>query len=288
MWTVRSFGRRAMNEFVTAIVARKKLLAVLALCLGAVATGYFIGASHNAKGRKDVLINNTNIQKNGDDFFLVYTCKGNILATYNLTSGKLLADIQEDLFERQQGFIESTYSYAYAILGPLTQATAYPVLRRSLTLPAPQKVKYFVVGIIAMGSGLYAGYDIASHSLPNCDDDRILTKIRQDSSWKSVAKLIANDMLKQASHLANVSDESIEQRTVLERARNQINFGTVDSQLFNSLHEVLQDKYTKIQQSSQWTVADILLAAVIGISACFIGYFFAFASKAQALRNRKK
>src|SRR5262249_1276521 len=176
------------------------------------------------------------------------------------------------------------------ILGPLASTLgphAYPVLRRSLTLPAPQKVKYFIVGIIAMGSGLYAGYDMASHSLPSCDDDRILTKIRQDSSWKSVAKMIAKDMLQQASHLANVSDESIEQRTFLERMGNQINFGTVDSQLYNSLHEVLQDKYTKLQKSPQWTVADFLLAVVIGISAVLV-YFFAFASKAQALRNRKK
>lgn len=219
-----------MNKVVTAILAivvRNKLLfAILALWLTAgITAGYFIGASDNTKGMSAILLNHTEPRTIGDNVFLVYTCKGNEFARYSLASGELLPNVQEDLFGPPEGFFKRTYVQGIAFVGTsggLAGIRYVKPLVQSLKLSSFEQKKYFIVGIITAGPALYLGYEIGIHGMPSCDDDKILTKVRQASSWKPLANHIASDLLKQAEYQADVNGVPIDQRTVLDRTRSQI------------------------------------------------------------------
>jgi len=278
-----------MNKVVTAIVAivaRSKLLfAILALWLTAgITAGYFIGVSDNTKGMSQVVHNHTEPRMIGDKVFLVYTCKGNEYARYSLASGELLPNVQEDLFGQPEGFFKKTYLQGIAVVGTSGGLAGVRYVKpfvQSLKLSGFDQKKYFIVGIITAGPALYLGYQIGAHGTPSCDDDRILTKVRQGSTWKPLSNQIASALLKQAEIQADVNGVPIDQRTVLDRTRSQIELGTVDAQLFKNLLGVSKEYTKKLERSgsASWALEDFLIfAAVIAILAVFYDYFIGFRS----------
>lgn len=287
-------GLVAMNRLITSIAARKKLLLLIGLWLAAGTTaGYFLGASENRKGRSAVLVNNTNIRKDGAEVFLIYTCNNKEYARYDIDRAKLLATAQDELFGPSESLFQKTYTYAIAVLGGggLAHAVTYvkPVAL-SLGMSKPQRMRYFIAGVISAASGLYVGYRMGSRQLPACDDPQIQQAVRQEAFWKPVAKLLATDLWRQASYLADLNEISPDQRPVLKAALVQIESGNANSRLFVTLLDEVKDRYTKLEQHpQQWAPVDFLMfAAVLVFIAGLLIYFFPAASEAPELPKKER
>jgi hypothetical protein len=280
-----------MSRLIRAIVAQKRLLLIIGLWLAAGTTaGYFLGAAENKKGLEAVTVNNTDIRNAGGNVFLVYTCNNQELERYDIDRAHLI-DGQDNLYGPTESLFQKTYSRAFETLGGggLTHALTYakPVAR-SLGLSKRERVRYFIAGVISAASGVYVGYRLGSRDLPACDDTRILQAIRQEAFWKPVVGRLAKDLWTQANHLADLNQVSPDQRPVLNDALVQIETGTADSKLFNTLRDEIKDRYVKLEQRPlQWAPVDYLMfAAVLVVVAVLLAYFLPVEVEARAAKRR--
>lgn len=282
-----------MSRLIRAIVAQKRLLLIIGLWLAAGTTaGYFLGAAENKKGLEAVTVNNTDIRNAGGNVFLVYTCNNQELERYDIDRAHLI-DGQDNLYGPTESLFQKTYSRAFETLGGggLTHALTYakPVAR-SLGLSKRERVRYFIAGVISAASGVYVGYRLGSRDLPACDDTRILQAIRQEAFWKPVVGRLAKDLWTQANHLADLNQVSPDQRPVLNDALVQIETGTADSKLFNTLRDEIKDRYVKLEQRPlQWAPVDYLMfAAVLVLVAVLLAYFLPVEVEARASKRRNR
>ena len=186
---------------------------------------------------------------------------------------------------------QKTYSSAFETLGGggLTHVLTYAKpIARSLGLSKRERIRYFVAGVISAASGVYVGYRMGSRDLPACDDTRILQAIRQEAFWKPVVGRLAKDLWTQANHLADLNQISPDQRPVLNRALVQIETGTADSKLFNTLRDEIKDRYVKLEKHPlQWAPVDYLMfAAVLVLVAGLLAYFLPVGVEARGSKRR--
>ena len=173
------------------------------------------------------------------------------MVSYDVDSSNI-QQISPNLFGEQETFFQTTYKHAIGfwggagLTGALTGAYRYasPVLD-SIAISRADQWKYFIVGIIAGGSGLYVGYRIGSGDLPSCDDERIKDKLQEKNTWKTVAEDTANKLLDQAYFLAAKSAIP-ELYTNGPNIKNRILSGRVDSGLFRTLLTDIEEKYKKL------------------------------------------
>jgi hypothetical protein len=282
-----------MSRLIRAVVARKMVLLIIGLWLAAGTTaGYFLGAAENNKGLEAVTVNNTDIRNVGDSVFLVYTCNNQEFERYDIDRAHLI-DGQANLYGPTESLFQKTYSRAFEVLGgtSLTQALAYAKpIARSLGMSKQQRIRYFVAGVISAASGVYVGYRLGSRDLPACDDTRILQAIRQEAFWKQVVGMLAKDLWKQASDLADLNKISPDQRPVLNSALVQIESGSADSKLFNTLRDEIKDRYVKLKQRPpQWAPIDYLMfAAVLVLVAGLLAYYMPVEVEARGAKRRKR
>jgi hypothetical protein len=282
-----------MSRLIRAVVAQKRLLLIIGLWLAAGTTaGYFLGAAENKKGLEAVTVNNTDIRNAGGNVFLVYTCNNQELERYDIDRAHLI-DGQDNLYGPTESLFQKTYSRAFEMLGGggLTHALTYakPVAR-SLGLSKRERVRYFIAGVISAASGVYVGYRLGSRDLPACDDIRILQAIREEAFWKPVVGRLAKDLWTQANHLADLNQISPDQRPVLNNSLVQIETGTADSKLFNTLRDEIKDRYVKLEQRPlQWAPVDYLMfAAVLVLVAVLLAYFLPVEVEARGTKRRKR
>jgi hypothetical protein len=282
-----------MSRLIREIAVRKRVLLIIGLWLAAGTTaGYFLGAAENKKGLEAVTVNNTDIRNVGDNVFLVYTCNNQELERYDIDRAHLI-DGQANLYGPPESLFQKTYSRAFEVLGgtSLTHALAYAKpIARSLGMSKQQRIRYFVAGVISAASGVYVGYQLGSRDLPACDDTRILQAIRQEAFWKPVVGRLAKDLWTQASHLADLNEISPDQRPVLNSALIQIETGTADSKLFNTLRDEIKDRYVKLEQHPlQWAAVDyVMFAAVLVLVAVLLAYFLPVEVEARGAKRQKR
>jgi hypothetical protein len=282
-----------MSRLIREIAVRKRVLLIIGLWLAAGTTaGYFLGAAENKKGLEAVTVNNTDIRNVGDNVFLVYTCNNQELERYDIDRARLI-DGQANLYGPPESLFQKTYSRAFEVLGGggLTHALAYAKpIARSLGMSKQQRIRYFVAGVISAASGVYVGYQLGSRDLPACDDTRILQAIRQEAFWKPVVGRLAKDLWTQANHLADLNEISGDQRPVLNSALIQIETGTADSKLFNTLRDEIKDRYVKLEQHPlQWAAVDyVMFAAVLVLVAVLLAYFLPVEVEARGAKRRKR
>jgi hypothetical protein len=274
-----------MSRFAAAITKSRVLIAFAFLCLaGGTTIGYFMGAADNKKGLSAVLLNNTSIRRDTGGVALSYSCKGRERAAYDLKYKRLILNDPVQLFGPSETFFERTYRYGIAVVGGggIAHAVRYakPILE-TIEISKPDKIKYFIVGILSAGSGLYLGYQLGALQLPSCEDERILTQIRQETFWAQVAKVMASDLWHQANFFDDLNEIPIDQRHVLINAWGQIVTDNVDAQLFTSLLDEIKENSRKltVDPKSSWTLTDFLVGFLVFIPVLIIlalglNYFF--------------
>jgi hypothetical protein len=279
-----------MKVLITKFLTRKMLLLAIAVWLTAGTTlGFLLGAADNKKGLNAVTAHNTDIRIKGASVYLVYGCDNADLVYYDIDHAHL-SSVKMDAYGPPESLFRRTYTYALSVLGTgssLAPALTYvkPVAR-SLGISRSQRIRFFIAGTIALASGVYVGYRAGSRQLPACDDPQILEKIRQEAYWKQAVDVLANDLWRQAEHLADLNGTAKDERPFLSQADAQILSGAADSKLFIALRKEIKDRYVKYEQHpSHLTLVDfMILAAFIALGA---GILLCFLPTERKVNSRK-
>jgi len=275
---------------------------VLGCLLFGTAFGYFCGWSDAREGRMAVLKSNIEVRNQLDHIFLVYSCKGKEIARFDVNQDALdtsSAGEENQILPANQSFFQKTATYAATFVaggGAFRLAKYFKPALKYVNLSQAEKWKYFVVGIVSAGSGVYLGYSMGVRSLPGCDDSLITGLAKSPGFWKPMKDIIAKDEWNFAVMQFAAEGEPQDKGQILTDTLTKIEKRQVDASVFLTLLNLFPNNPPKPDtapsQTSMWLSWDlvmtvyipvILLIVVVAVSAERL-----FRGRAAKRRSRRK